>query len=167
MEQAKARVKHLQDQHQQKEKDYQALRAETLKVIQGTSRLDVDLLNSLIAETETELKNLENQMRTAEQELKENMSGAEQVKKEYAQLMDWAELYDNCSFEAKKMIVAQFIKAVHVKRGYEVSIEFNVSFDEFQTLYLEPEPNAHKKRGGKEILALATDSDKATQPFPM
>lgn len=167
VEQAKARVKHLQDQHQQKEKDYQALRAETLKVIQGTSRLNVDLLNSLIAETETELKNLENQMRTAEQELKENMSGAEQVKKEYAQLMDWAELYDNCSFEAKKMIVAQFIKAVHVKRGYEVSIEFNVSFDEFQTLYLEPEPNAHKKRGGKEILALATDSDKATQPFPM
>lgn len=61
-------MKCLQDQHQQKEKDYQALRAETLKVIQGTSRLSIDLLNSLIAETE--LKNLENQMRTAEQELK-------------------------------------------------------------------------------------------------
>ena len=53
--------------------------------------------------------------------------------------MDWAGLYDNCSFEAKKMIAAQFVKAVRVKRGYEVDIEFNVSFEEFQTLYLEPE----------------------------
>ena len=167
MEQAKARIKRLQDQHQQKEKDYQALRAETLKVIQGTSRLNVDLLNSLIAETETELKNLESQMRMAEQELKEDVSGAEQVRKEYAQLMDWSELYDNCSFEAKKMIVAQFIKAVHVKRGYEVSIEFNVSFDEFQTLYLEPEPNTHKRRRTRETLVLAKNSDKETPPFPV
>lgn len=139
---------------QQKEKDYQALRAETLKVIRGTSQLNADLLNSLITETEAELKDLENQMRAAEQELKEDMSGAEQVRKEYAQLMDWSELYDNCSFEAKKMIVAQFVKAVHVKRGYEVNIEFNVSFDEFQTLYLEPETRTHKQRKAKEILTL-------------
>lgn len=83
------------------------------------------------------------------------MSCAEQVRTEYAQLMDWAELYDNCSFEAKKMIVAQFVKAVHVKRGYEISIEFNVSFDEFQTLYLEPDADARKKRKAKELLALA------------
>ena len=166
VEQAKANVKHLQDKHQQKEKDYQALRAETLKVIQGTSRLNVDLLNSLIAETEAEIKNLESQMRMAEQELKEDVSGAEQVRKEYAQLMDWSELYDNCSFEAKKMIVAQFIKAVHVKRGYEVNIEFNVSFDEFQTLYLEPEPNTHKRRGTKETLVLAKNSDKEAPSFP-
>ena len=154
VEQAKTKVKRLQDQHQQKEKDYQALRAETLKVIRGTSQLNADLLNSLITETEAELKDLENQMRAAEQELKEDMSGAEQVRKEYAQLMDWSELYDNCSFEAKKMIVAQFVKAVHVKRGYEVNIEFNVSFDEFQTLYLEPETRTYKQRKAKEILTL-------------
>ena len=48
VEQAKTKVKRLQDQHQQKEKDYQALRAETLKVIRGTSQLNADLLNSLI-----------------------------------------------------------------------------------------------------------------------
>ena len=46
-------------------------------------------------------------------------------------------MYDNCTFEAKKMIVAQFVKAVHVRRDYEIDIEFNVSFEEFQALYLE------------------------------
>ena len=64
------------------------------------------------------------------------------------------------------MIVAQFIKAVHVKRGYEVNIEFNVSFDEFQTLYLEPEPNTHKRRGTKETLVLAKNSDTEAPSFP-
>lgn len=87
--------------------------------------------------------------------MRDVISGAEQVSEEYAQLMNWAELYDNCSFEAKKMIVAQFVKAVHVKRGYEVDIEFNVSFEEFQSLYLEPETQGHKRRNGaSEILAL-------------
>ena len=68
-----------------------------------------------------------------------------QVSEEYTQLMNWAELYDNCSFEAKKMIVAQFVKAIHIKRGYEVDIEFNVSFEEFQSLYLEPENSCAKE----------------------
>ncbi len=135
----KAKAKLLREQYQQKQRDYQDLKEETLKVVRGTSRLNVDLLNNLIEETTVQMAELEGQIRTAEAELREVLSGAEQVRQEYAQLMDWAGLYDNCSFEAKKMIAAQFVKAVRVKRGYEVDIEFNVSFEEFQTLYLEPE----------------------------
>ena len=153
---AKAKVKRLQDEYQQKQRDYQDLRAETLRVIQGNSQFSADLLNSLMDETATQLKELEGQMQTAEFELRDIVSGAEQVSEEYAQLMNWSELYDNCSFEAKKMIVAQFVKAVHVKRGYELDIEFNVSFEEFQSLYLEPEEKGRKRRNGaSEILVLA------------
>ena len=54
--------------------------------------------------------------------MRDTVSSAEQVSKEYTQLMNWAELYDNYTFEAKKMSVAQFVKAVHVKRGYERGI---------------------------------------------
>ena len=120
---ARAKVKRLQSEYQQKQRDYQDLRAETLKVIQGNSQFGADLLNSLMDETAAQLKGLEGQMQTAELELREAVSGVEQVKKEYTQLMNWAELYDNCTFEAKKMIVAQFVKAVHVKRGYELDID--------------------------------------------
>ena len=152
---ARAKVKSLQGEYQQKQRDYQDLRAETLKVIQGNSQFSADLLNSLMDETTAQLKELERQMQSAELELRETVSGAEQVKKEYTQLMNWAELYDNCTFEAKKMIVAQFVKAVHVKRGYELDIEFNVSFEEFQSLYLEPEEKGRKRKRTGEILALA------------
>ncbi len=129
---------------------YQDLRAETLKVIQGNSRFSADLLNSLMDETAAQLKELESQMQAAELEVRETVSSAEQVQKEYTQLMNWAELYDNCSLEAKKMIVAQFVKAVRVKRGYELDIEFNVSFEEFQALYLEPEEKAENGSDARE-----------------
>ena len=152
---ARAKVKRLQSEYQQEQRDYQDLRAETLKVIQGNSQFGADLLNSLMDETAAQLKGLEGQMQTAELELREAVSGVEQVKKEYTQLMNWAELYDNCTFEAKKMIVAQFVKTVHVKRGYELDIEFNVSFEEFQSLYLEPEEKGRKRKRAGEILALA------------
>ena len=140
---AKMKAKRLHDEYEQKQRAYQDLRAETLKVIQGNSRFSADLLNSLMDETAAQLKELE------------TVSSAEQVQKEYTQLMNWAELYDNCSLEAKKMIVAQFVKAVRVKRGYELDIEFNVSFEEFQALYLEPEEKGRKRKRAGEILALA------------
>lgn len=124
-------------------------------MIQGTSCFSADLLNSLMDEAAAQLKELEQQVQAAEQVLRDTVSGAEQVSKEYTQLMNWAELYDNCTFEARKMIVAQFVKAVHVKRGYEIDIEFNVSLEEFQALYLEPEiPGRKRRNGAGEILAL-------------
>ena len=53
-------------------------------------------------------------------------------KREYDQLLSWADLYDKSSFEAKKMIVSQFIKAVRVGRDYNIEVDFNVSFEELQ-----------------------------------
>lgn len=49
------------------------------------------------------------------------------------------------------MIIAQFVKAVYVKKGFELDIEFNVSFDEFQTLSLDAEAEGI----GKEPVVLA------------
>lgn len=52
---------------------------------------------------------------------------------DYDRLLTWADLYDKSTFEAKKMIAAQFIKAVRVGRDYNVEIDFNISFEEFQS----------------------------------
>ena len=124
--------------------------------------MNVDLLNSIVAETTGQIKELEQQIKAAETELHELTHGAEQARQDYAQLMNWAGLYDNCTFEAKKMIAAQFIKAVHIKRDYEIEVEFNVAFLEFQKIYLEPESEESKhKRGTTTILALANATGQA------
>ena len=53
---------------------------------------------------------------------------------EFDRLLSWADFYDTCSLETKKMFISQFIKSVRVSRGYNIEIEFNVSFDEFKNL---------------------------------
>lgn len=153
---AKSKLNLLNEQYRQKQREYQDLRAETIKVIQGTSRLNVDLLNSLVAETSEQIKQLSWQIQTATAELEETVQSASQVLREYDQLIGWAEMYDNCTFEAKKMIVAQFVKEVHVRCDYEIDIEFNVSFEEFQALYLDKEPEKIRGRRNDTVLAMET-----------
>ena len=150
-----AKVNLLKGQYEEKQKEYQALRAETVKVIQGLSKLNVDLLNSLLTETEEQIHLLERQIDEAEAGLVTLANGADQIKKEYEKLITWADLYDNCTFEAKKMLIAQFVKAIYVRRDYEISIEFNVSFEEFQQLYLEKETEENKMPGAETLLTFA------------
>jgi septal ring factor EnvC (AmiA/AmiB activator) len=116
-----------------KQKELDDYKSETLKVIRGESRMNVDLLNTLVAETEAQIKEAQAALDAADAELKELLETSENRKREYDRLLSWADLYDKSSFAAKKMIVSQFIKAVRVGRDYNIEVDFNVSFDEFQS----------------------------------
>lgn len=147
IELAKAKLKIATDQYQCKQRDLKDLQSETLNVIRGTSRLDIDLLNTLIAETKESIEELEKNISAAQTEVEAWTVSSGIAQQEYTKLIDWAELYDNCTFEAKKMIVAQFVKAVYVGRNYELDISFNVSFEDFQRLYMEGEQEKANKAG--------------------
>ena len=101
-----------------------------------------------MSEAKEALAELEAVVGAARAELDVWTASSETARQEYAQMIGWAELYelyDNCSFEAKKMIVAQFMKAVYVGRNYELDISFNVSFEDFQRLYREGEGSKKAK----------------------
>ena len=116
-----------------KQKELDDYKSETLKVIRGQSKLSIDLLNTLVAEAESQIQKAQASADTAEAELQELLETSEGLKREYDQLLSWADLYDKSSFEAKKMIVSQFIKAVRVGRDYNIEVDFNVSFEELQS----------------------------------
>jgi len=116
-----------------KQKELDDYKCETLKVIRGESRMSVDLLNTMVAETEAQIKDAQSTLDAADLELKALLETSENRKREYDRLLSWADLYDKSSFAAKKMIVSQFIKAVRVGRDYNIEVDFNVSFDEFQS----------------------------------
>lgn len=127
---AKSMVTQAKAAFSKKEKELADLRAETLRVIRGESRLSADLLNSLVSETEAQLAAEEKRLKQAQSELESLLSSNAELEKKYSQLLTWADLYDQVSFDAKKMIVSQLIRAVRVSRDYSVEIEFNISFDE-------------------------------------
>lgn len=121
--------KHLID----KQKELDDYKGETLKVIRGQSKLSSDLLNTLVSEAESQIQEAQASANIAETELQELIENSEGLKREYDQLLSWADLYDKSSFEAKKMIVSQFIKAVRVGKDYNIEVDFNVSFEELQS----------------------------------
>ena len=100
------------------------------------------------------MKQLAQQIQSTTEKPEETLQSANQVLREYDQLISWGEMYDHCTFEAKKMIVAQFVKAVHVRRDHEIDIEFSVSFEKFQALYLEGEPEGARKPGTDTVLEI-------------
>ena len=131
----------------EKEKDLEDYKCETLKVIRGQSKLSTDLLNTLVADTEAQIRDAQAEIDVAEQSYRELLESAENLREEYDRLLSWADLYDKSTFEAKKMIVAQLIKAVRVGRDYNIEIDFNVSFEEFQSYRVKnSEPNSVQAR---------------------
>lgn len=114
--------------------DYQN---EGIKAIRGQSKFDMDFLNELVSKVKTEIQELKTTVEAAKAELDAHIANADIERKEYEKIKTWADLYDGCTFAAKKMIISQFIKSVYVYRDYTLEIEFNVSFEEFQTMATE------------------------------
>lgn len=139
IELARARYNLASMQLAEKQRELADYQGETIKIIRGESKLDIDLLNELIHKAKGEIKELAATVEAAKQELDEHIASADKEQQEYDKLKSWADLYDNCTFAAKKMIVSQFIKAVYVYRDYTLEIEFNVSFEDFKTMATECE----------------------------
>ncbi len=137
IELAKARCNVVTTQLADKQKELSDYQAETIRVIRGESRLDIDLLNDLVSKAKQEIQTLTAAADAAKLELEQHLANSDLEQLEYKKIKDWADLYDTCTFDAKKMIISQFIKAVYVYRDYTLEIEFNVSFEDFRTMATE------------------------------
>lgn len=129
----------------EKQRELEDYRSETIRVIRGESRLDIDLLNSLISDGKAEVEELSAAAESAKQELDECVASQSAEQLEYKKLQSWADLYANCTFEARKMIACQFIKSVYVYRDYTLEVEFNVSFEDLKALGAQCEGRPNKE----------------------
>ena len=137
IELAKARYNVATTQLADKQRELADYQAETIKVIRGESRLDIDLLNDLVSKAKQEIQTLTATVDAAKLELEQHLTNSDLEQQEYEKIKDWADLYDTCTFAAKKMIISQFIKSIYVYRDYTLEIEFNVSFEDFRTMATE------------------------------
>lgn len=137
IELAKARHHLATVQLAEKQRELVDYQNEGIKVIRGQSKFDMEFLNELVSKAKTEVTELEAAVEAAREELDIHLANADIERKEYEKIKTWADLYDNCNFAAKKMIISQFIKSVYVYRDYTLEIEFNVSFEEFRTMATE------------------------------
>lgn len=145
IELAKARYNVASTQLADKQKELADYQAETIKVIRGESRLNIDLLNDLVSKAKQEIQSLTATVDAAQQELEQHLASSDVEMQEYERIKSWADLYDTCTFYEKKMIISQFIKSVYVYRDYTLEIEFNVSFEDFKTMATECQEQGRNK----------------------
>jgi DNA invertase Pin-like site-specific DNA recombinase len=111
--------------------EYEAYKAEVIKVIQGKSKFNEDVLNELLLSSKTAMDEAEAVIAKYEKELEDSSEAYREVQNNLKKLMSWTDLYQNSSMASKRMIMARLIKAVRVRRNYEIEIDFNIAYEQY------------------------------------
>ena len=125
------KVKKIQKDLESKQKELDDLKAETILVIRGVSALDKELLGTLVAEAR---EALEKQLVQAQEEYEEATKTAKRSNYICNELLTWADVYDTANHDERRAILQQFIKEIHVRKDYEISITLNASFNQVEQL---------------------------------
>jgi len=105
--------------------------AEVIKIIRGESKLNPELLNKLYEEAKSKAAESELVIKRLELLIQDGEQMRDSLSTQFDNLQTWADMYDGCDMETKKMILSRIMKAVRVSRDYEIEIDFTVDFEEF------------------------------------
>lgn len=111
--------------------ELETLRGEVIKSIRGESAFPPELLNSLIKEAEEKCTEAKAHYDAAQKACGEGETILKELKEQYNDIIQWAQMYDHGSPEAKKMVVNNLIRRIEVYRGYKLHVDFNVAVEQF------------------------------------
>ena len=111
--------------------DYESLKAEVLKAVQGKSSLPVDVLNELLEETRQRVLDTSRKVSEITMELENENSKMTELQAEFDRIATWSEIFDSSDTATQKMICGYIIKRVRVYRDYQLSVEFNINIEQF------------------------------------
>ena len=117
--------------YEKAEQNLQTLKDEVVKSLTGESAFEPNILDMAIRGQEEKCAELRRAMAHAEEEAAKSQAAAEQIAKQYDEILEWAQLYDNCSISVKKVIVANMIDRVDVFRDYQLTIKLNITIEQF------------------------------------
>ena len=112
-------------------KEYESLKAEVLKAIQGKSALPQDVLSEMLEDARQKVLSSSERITELTAELNDGNSKIEEMKAEFNQIVSWSKIFDDSPMEVKKMICGYIIKKVSVSKDYDIKIEFNINVEQF------------------------------------
>ncbi len=111
--------------------DYESLKAEVLKAVQGKSALPMEVLNEVLEETRQRVLDTSRRVTELTLELENENSKMSEMQAEFDRIASWSEIFDSSDIATKKMICGYIIKKVRVYRDYRLSVEFNINVEQF------------------------------------
>ena len=93
-----------------------------------------ELLNEIIVTTENEINTARNNVDQLNQTLQNSVHREDEFKTQHDRFIGWAEIFDECDFDVKKMIVSHLVNKVIVGNNYDISIELTLSMEQYLEL---------------------------------
>ena len=112
-------------------REYESLKAEVMKSVQGKSLLPADVLSEMLEEARDKLMVTSRRVTELNEELADGNARMEDLRAEYQHIVSWSEIFDKSDRATQKMICAYIIKRVTVRRDYQLDIEFNINVQQF------------------------------------
>ncbi|MPM05903.1 hypothetical protein SDC9_52198 [bioreactor metagenome] len=126
-----AAIKRLKADNTKAYAEYEALKAEVVKAVQGKSKMPVDILSELVDEKRDKVAETSEELTAIMSELDEAEEKTKALKGDLAQIRTWSEIFDDSDLDTRKMITSYMIKRINVYEGYRLDIEMNMNVQQF------------------------------------
>ena len=127
----KDRVEKARDDFAKASKEYEFLKAEVAKAVQGESAFPVDILSVLVESAKAKTKECGELLCSLTAEMETNENRVSKIRADYKKLIRWSEIFDSSDTPTKKMIIGCIIDRVYVYSSYRLHIDFNISIEQF------------------------------------
>ena len=124
-------IQTAEDDVEKATKALSALEDEALKTLSGESKLTLDTISKLIEKQKTKQADARMKLQAL---LEEKQTDDEKFKAKQEQLQrtrEWAQILDIATAPRKQMILAEIIDRVEVRRGYEITVKFKLTAQQF------------------------------------
>lgn len=107
------------------------LQLEIGKTLTGDSIYSPEDLTVAIKVLKERVETGEQQLLQVQTEAEERKRGIESISPAYNQFKSWADEFDTATIEQQKMIACQLFKRIEVGRDYNISVELNMTYQQF------------------------------------
>ena len=117
--------------YEKAEVELKKLKDEIVKSVMGESAFSPELLTAAIQTQEQKCTQLRAAYLSAEKVKADSETHNASIAEKYDELLQWSEAYDKANMSTKKIIVSRMVDRVEVCRGYQLTIQLNISVEQF------------------------------------
>lgn len=97
----------------------------------GDSVYTPEQLSTAIKTVETRIVNIKDEIERLQNEVNCKKASLEQIRPMFEQFVRWAQEFDTCTIEQKKMIISRLVTRIELHKDYELSVELNEEYQKF------------------------------------
>ncbi len=127
----RAKQKNLRFQLKKDEKQLEKLQLEIANTLTGDSFYTPEDLSQAIQILKDRVLDNQAALTELEREEREETERTQKVIPAYKEFKSWADEFDTASLEQKKMIVCQLFRRIEISRGYKITVEMNMTYQQF------------------------------------